>query len=60
MFEKLMSVNQTKLKWALVVLGINSFFVDGTPRLILNVLIFIIAFWILLALQRNSPKQRDK
>ena len=60
MFEKLMSVNVSKLKWALVVLGINSFFFRDTPRLLINIAIFIVALWILLLLQRNSKKQRDK
>ena len=60
MFEKMMAVDQSNLKWALVAIGITSFFVNGTPRLILNVLIFLIAAWILLALRTNSEKQRDK
>lgn len=55
-----MSVDQSKLKWALIALGVISFFVNGTPRFILNVLIFILAAWILLILRNNGAKQRDK
>ena len=59
MFDKLMSVNQSKLKWALVVLGINSFFVSGTLRLQLNIAIFLIALWILVAFPSSSSTQRS-
>ena len=59
MYEKLVGADRKRLMWALVVLGINSFFVGGTLRLLLNIAIFLIALWILVALRRSSATQRS-
>ena len=62
MIQKLKSTNPSKLKWALVVLGINSLFVSGFLQVGLNVLIIAVALWFLIALQHernHNPSSKD-
>ena len=56
MFEKALSVDRKKLMWALAIVGINSLFVSGVLQLILNVVIFLLAIWILLVARSERPE----
>ncbi len=62
MLERLKSTNPSKLKWALIVLGLNSLFVRGLVQVALNVAIITVAIWFLIALQHDrnqNPSSKD-
>lgn len=60
MIEQLRSANQSKLKMALIAVGIASFFVGGALRAILNVGIIFLAVWIFIVIQGEKAQLDDK